>query len=238
MPLESHPVYGVLYVGVTSFKTQAKGLGCARALEFLGDAGDELTKAAIAMASRSVEAYCDVESFDPDHVFAEVHKFNLKRRRVTPNNPPVFDLQQFAVRTGPQSLTTFVLTPVANGPDGNPIAWGPVYYNPQQNYLELSGLSVAGNSTPLITLGLMEPQVEIKYRTCSLKPNIAAAAAYQAAHLINATYVANQAPGVSSLSTPEQSVTFEVGLRERAQPAEMHVMAKQLLKQSNRVAIG
>ena len=236
MPLPVHPSLGTMYLEAVEFRAKAKAYGCGKALEGLGEADNTLLEEVIALASRQIDAYCEAQGFGDEQEFSENHRFNFATRRIIVNNPPVVELISFGVRTGPSSLTAFVLTPVQNGPDGEPIAWGPVYYNRQENYLELSGLSVAGNSTPLITLGLMDPQAEIKYRNGPVKPNVIAATGWQASRLLNAIFVENQVGGgIRSMSTPELSISFES--RTVGEEAPMHPMAVQLLKLSRRIAI-
>ena len=245
MPLIQHDTLGALYVDPTDFKLRVKVYGCAKAYTELEDDDDDtLLSEFIALASRQIDAYAQTQGFDPEAEFSENHKFNLGTRRITVNNPPVVDLLSFKIRTGPQSVVTFTLTPVGNGPDDNPLSWGAVYYNRQENYLELSALSSEGASvSSLLSLGLMEVQAEILYRNGeALKPNIAAATAWQTAFLLNQTTTQNTvAANVKSMSTPEMSVTFSDTLQTirkgNAQADAMHPMAVQLLTQSQRIAI-
>src|SRR5262249_30520661 len=133
---------------------------------------------------------------------------------------------------------------ITNGADGKPVSWGAVYYNAQENYLELSSLSVAGNQvSTLISLGLMQAQAEIRYKNgTSLSPGIAAATGWQTAFLLNESYRdAQVGAGVRSMSTPELSVTFDsrygAGAAQGGDDAPLHPVAKQLLKPLERIAI-
>src|SRR5262249_25759714 len=242
--LPTHPTLGTLYVVPADFKARLKVYGCQKAYDALGaDAGDALIEEFIAAASRQIDAYAQQLGFSPDDQFSENHPFDLRTRRVSVNNPPVFDLLSFAIRTGPGAVTNFTLTPTSNGPDGTVVSWGPIHYNRQENYLELSALSVVGNQiATLITLGLMEPQAEFKYKQAPLKPAVAAATAWQTALLLNESYRESQVgAGVRSMSTPELSVSFEksytTGVGSSGDEAPLHPMAKQLLKPLKRIAI-
>src|SRR5262245_9616201 len=127
MPLPVHDTLGTMYLAAADFRLKAKAYGCAKALEALGDGDDALLEELIALASRQLDAFCEAQGFGAEREFAENHRFNFNTRRIVVNNPPVFDLLSFGVRTGPGSPAEFTLTPVANGPDGQPTSWGPVY---------------------------------------------------------------------------------------------------------------
>lgn len=244
MPLPVHDTLGTMYLAPADFAKKVRAYGCAKAYAALNDdAENSILSELIAMASRQIDAYCESQGFGPEQAFSENHTFDLRTRRVFPNNPPVVELLSFGIRTGPGNLTTFQLTPTNNGPDGSPVSWGAIHYNRQENYLELSSLSVAGNTvSTLISLGLMHAQAEIRYKnSTSLRPNIAAATAWQTAFLLNANNTDNSVgPNVRSITSPEMSVTFETRPKAQANdPAgAMHPMAVQLLAQTNRIAIG
>jgi hypothetical protein len=240
MPVTVDASLGALYVEPEKFLQQATAFGCKKALDALGAESTEMIQVIIASASRQIDAYCQSQGFSPDEEIFENHRFDLRTRRVPVNSPPVVELISFGVRTGPQSITSFGLTPVGNGADNKPVSWGAVYYNKQENYLELSSLSVAGNQvSTLISLGLMEVQAEFKYKNgTALKPNVIAATYWQTAHLLNSIHTHNNVvPGIVSMSSPEMSITYEQGLRESRQGAALHPMAVQLLGTTRRIAI-
>jgi len=237
MPLEDHASLGVAYIAEATFRAAAAAYGCTAGVAALSTNN---LKEILALASRSVDAYCAGQGFDPDAEIVENHDFDLNSRQIRPNQPPVVDLISFKIRTGPQSVTSFTLTPTAQDAGGNVVSWGAIFYNRQENYLELSSLSVAGNQvSTLISLGLMKAQAEISYKNgTSVPPEVVAATGYQAAHLINMSRLDNQiTPGVLSMATPELSITRETGQRTGRTADALHPMVALLLRKPTFISV-
>src|SRR5215510_11235380 len=99
MPLPVHDTLGTMYLEAVAFRAKAKAYGCGKALEALGEADNTLLEEIIAMASRQVDAFCEAQGFGDEQVFSENHRFNFNTRRIIVNNPPVFALLLFGIRT-------------------------------------------------------------------------------------------------------------------------------------------
>ncbi|MEP7340437.1 MAG: hypothetical protein ABI977_22085 [Acidobacteriota bacterium] len=237
MALKQHEFLGALYLDAESFRPKAPAYGCkVSILELPSDSLEEI----IALASRAVDAFCAGQGFDPDVTICENHDFNINTRIVRVNQPPVVDLLSYKIRTGPGTASAFQLTPVSTDANGNKIGWGAVFYNRQENYLELSALSVAAYGTSYLTsLGLMTPQVEIQYKNgLSVPKEVIAATAFQTAHLLNMAHLDNQVlPGVIQMSSPEFSLTRETGQRTGRTAEAMHPMAMHFLKKVAEISI-
>jgi hypothetical protein len=242
MALEEHAILGSLYLGTEDFRRSARVYGCKTAVDSVLD--DEL-KETIALASRAIDAYCAQAGYEPDVDIIENHPFDIRTRRVYMNAPPVLDLKSFVLRISPGNVATFVdpnnLPTPEQDAGGRKVSWGPVYYSHQEKYLELAAWTqVAGISASVLSMGLMKPQVEIKYRNTagSVDKLIAAATGYQTAHLLNLAFVDNQiAPGLTSMVTPTVSVTRESRFKQMPDDAGLHPTARMLLKPKKRICI-
>lgn len=227
-----------MYISPEGFRAQASVYGCLSGVTKLST---EQLEEIIALASRSVDAYCAGQGFSPDISITENHEFDFETRRIRPNQPPVVDLLDFKLRLGPNTTSTYELTPVATDAGGNKIGWGVIYYNRQENVLEVSAMTNIGAvSSVIATLGIMKPQAEITYKNGLAVPQeVQAATAYQAAHLINQAYLDGQiVPGVLNMATPDLSITREAGIREGRTAEAMHHMAKMLLRRPTAITVG
>jgi len=238
MPLKVHATLGPMYIDAETFRGQAAVYGCQAAVAQMS--GENLEEF-IALASRSVDAYCAGQGFSPDVVISENHPFDFATRRFRPNQPPVIDLLSLRLRTGPTTVATYDLTPVSMDAAGNKVGWGVIYYNRQENVMEISSMTTVGAvSSYMVTMGIMKPQVEITYRNGDAVPTeVQAATGYQAGHLINQAFLDSKiTPGVLTMSTPDLSITREAGIRQGRTAEAMHHMAMMLLRKPTAITVG
>ena len=220
MPLDLDAILGSLYLSVEAFKARAGVFGVAVALP----ADDELIKAALAAASRLIEAECG-RDFVPDEL-TETHRFNLLTRRISVNQPPVATLTSFTLVGGPGL--------------SSPVSLSSVYVNNQENYLEVDGLSHAIAPTgSLFMHGLGETQVEVKYKSYQSVPQgVAAACGYGAAEIINRTYASGQLPGDLTRVEMDGLKVSRAAPGGRGEESALPVVAKALLHRYRRIAVG
>jgi hypothetical protein len=161
MALDTDLILGVSYLGVQDFKDRASLFGAGGTV---GQLSDPEILAMLAGASRAVDGYCG-RSFDPTQSITENHAWDFKNKRVFPNQPPLTSLTSYRIRQGANYFSTFAVSPVSN------TTFGEIYYNPQENYLELASLAAAlALNAQLLGLGLKEPQVEITYTSYTSVP--------------------------------------------------------------------
>lgn len=235
MPLQEDPILGFSYLSVEDFKARAAVFGCAAAIAKVE--GDGVLLSLLAAASRDIDAEVGRDFLSGQ--VSENHKFDLASRRVRINRPPLVGLVSYRLRTGAGLVSSFAVTPVTT--DGvNNVSFGAIYYNRQENYLELSSLAMAGSmTTTLVSLGLAEPQVEIVYTSLQDVPKqVIAATGYAAAAIINEG-LANQiiAPGLASYKADDVEVRRAAPVAE-AQSRALPPRVKALLRGLSRIAIG
>ena len=220
MALDNDSVLGTCYIPVSAFKVKARSFGCNVSTSLFGYTD---LVAAVALASRLVDAYCG-RQFDGATIY-ENHKFSMETRRIYPVNPPVVNLTTYSIQTAPGSYQTVLTTPVLTDAGSNNISYGAIVYSQQENYLELASLAVITAITPvLISLGITEPQVRIAYTSYGSVPaQVATATGLIAAAVCNESRANDLAPvGLNSISTEDQSVSRmtlppSVGIPERAE---------------------
>jgi len=191
-PLTVDPIYGPCYIDPMTFKADAPMYGCARAIGYLTD--DQITRL-VALTSREVDNYCG-RTFTPDPII-ENHKFDQTTRRVSPNCPPVIQLNRFDVQIAPTVISTFQPADVL--------------INNQENYLELATLAAIASqqlTSTVVALGITEPQVWIEYLSYQDVPkSVAAATALAAAWKANESYGASAiVPGFQVIKSKEQEL--------------------------------
>jgi hypothetical protein len=219
MALESDSILGPLYLSPDEFTSRAVVFGVRVALP----TDSSLTKAALAAASRAIEAVTG-RSFLPDDI-TETHRFDPATRRVSVNQPPVLSLTAFRLVIGPTMKS-----------DVNTSA---VYVNNQENYLELVSFAQAVMLTPeLITLGLTEIQAEVVYKSYQSVPeNIAAACGFTAGKILNEMYTSSQVP--DGITRVKLGNALDVQRRADADDAGLvPPIAKLLLAPYKRIAVG
>lgn len=204
---------GPQYISVANLQSRATAFGCAKAIAAM--TSGEL-EALVALASRAVDGHTGRQWADGT-VITENHKWDMVTRRVRVNQPPILTLVSYVLRTSPAQVATFSVTPITNDAGGNPVAFGPIYYNREENYLELASLAVASSlTTPLISLGMFEPNVEIKYTSYSTAPQaVVSAAGLIAADMANSGYLASMgllSGNIQSVETGNQSIERAVPL--------------------------
>ncbi|HEX8564132.1 MAG TPA: hypothetical protein VF648_00590 [Pyrinomonadaceae bacterium] len=176
-------LFGKAYLTTEEFREMTDVFGVDVALSKYpeGDAGDNRLLGALAAASRTIDAACN-RGFGAEEIQIENHTFNTATRRIKVNSPPVVELLEFKIRTAPGSVSSFNVSDV--------------FVNHQENYLELTSLALGGSlTTPLLSLGMNEPQAEIRYKSFAKIPQkIKLACGYQAAWSINQSYVNSIAP--------------------------------------------
>ncbi len=192
---------GTAYVTSAEFSARALAFGCnSKALTAISALTTQLD-AVLAAASRAVDNFLsrDPGSFSGATIY-ENHKWNPATRRVTVNQPPVSSLKSYVIRISPSLTAPFPVTPVSTDAGSNQVAFGSIYYNRQENFLELASFALAGSLTNnLAGLGMTEFSVEIGYTSyANVQPEIAAATIQTATEAVN-TYYLNQLllPGLS-----------------------------------------
>ncbi len=228
------PLFGASYLNGQDFLDNAATFGCAALVVGYDATG---VSSMLAAASREV----DVElgrSFSAD-LIAENHRWDGATRRVKVNQPPVIELQRFSIRVGAGLRSSFTVTPVETDDAGNPVRFGTVYYNREENYLEVTSLALAGSLvSPIVTLGLTDPQVEIAYKSLPVVPyEVMLAVGYTAAYWLSEAVAASMIPqGLASLRDDDTEV------KRQPQPAWQNrglpPRAKSILRGLSRIAIG
>lgn len=234
MPLDEDPILGYSYLAVDAFKERAQTFGCAPAIAGMQDPA---ILSLLAAASRAIDAEVGRDFLGGQ--VSENHRFDLATRRIKINRPPLISLLSYRLRTGAGLVSSFNVTPVSN--DGvNDVSFGAIYYNRQENYLEISSLAMAsGMTTTLVSLGLSEPQVEIVYTSLADVPKqVVAATGYTAAVLINES-LANKmiAPGLASIKADDVEIKRARSISTGGETS-IPPIARSLLKGLSRVAIG
>ncbi|MBI3654063.1 MAG: hypothetical protein HY231_23785 [Acidobacteria bacterium] len=236
MSVPQDDLLGVIYISPDYFIENARMFGCAKAIQGLD--ANSITPL-LAIASRMIDAYVG-RDFAGGEIH-ENHKFDLNSRRIKINRPPLQTLISYRLRTAPGLVSSFAVTPVTDDGENN-ISFGSIYYNRQENYLEVASLAMASSMTAqLVSLGISEPQVEIVYTSYADVPKeVITATGYMAAHLINDS-AANQviAPGLASVKADDVEVrrgssVSAKGSREDSIPP----IVKTLLRGVSRIAIG
>jgi hypothetical protein len=227
-------VLGVSYIDPEYFIENAKVFGC----QATGYTAETILPL-LAAASRMIDGEVG-RSFLSAQI-AENHRFDLATRRIKVNQPPIQTLVSYKIRTGAGLVSSFLVAPVTT--DGvNNVSFGAVYYNRQENYLELSSLAMVGSLTnAIVSLGLSEPQVEIVYTSYQSVPQqVIAATGFMAAALLNES-AANEilVPGLESAEADDVKVRRARshsggGQGQVAMPANV----KMLLRGLSRIAIG
>lgn len=234
-------IFGDCYIEPADFTARAKAFGCSRALTGLSDTDGTIATTAIALASRAIDIYTsrDPGSWSGATIY-ENHPWDPATRRCKVNQPPVSNLISYKVRVGAQLTANFVLTPVGSDTGSNELAYGGVYYNRQENYLELTSLALAGSLTnSLAGLGMTQAQVEIAYTSFAAIPqSVRAAAGFAAASILNECF-SNilLPPGIKSLETGDQSVTKD-NLYAMADRFILPPQASRFLYGLTRIAVG
>src|ERR1700733_13501408 len=174
---------GYSYVDPTGFGQNAIVYGCAQAVSKLTAQQVVLL---CARASRLIDGYCG-RTFAGGNI-SETHPLDWSSRVIKINQPPVITLLAYQIRTAAGLVSPFLVEPVTTDAGSRNVSFGSVYYNYEENTLELSSLAMASTLTAaVVTLGLNRPQVEIQYTnsTGTLHPNLIEATALTAAGLIN-----------------------------------------------------
>ncbi|HEX8685728.1 MAG TPA: hypothetical protein VF654_04475, partial [Pyrinomonadaceae bacterium] len=163
MPLELDNILGALYLSPEDFRKRASAFGARVALP---EDEDEL-KAHLAGASRAIDAFCG-RPFSPEAV-TETHRLDAETRRVSVNRPPVLELTGFTILSGPDRSFA--------------VETSQVFVNRQENYLEVvSWGALIGLAAGAGSLGIIEPQAEVTYKSYQDVPQaVAAACGYAAA---------------------------------------------------------
>lgn len=191
MPTTIDSVLGTSYIYWQDFQARAKSFGCTLAIENWLQPELEAT---VALASRLVDAHCS-RDFAPDAI-TENHAFNLGTRRTQINRPPVVQLLEFKVQTAPNVYATFNLNSIL--------------VNNQEGYLEVNTLALAtGLTSPVIMLGIHEPQAVFTYKSYqSIPTKVTAATGFIAAKIANEGYMSGLiAQGLQSVTDAEQSLS-------------------------------
>lgn len=236
MTLPADTLLGSIYLDPQYFLDNAAAFGAAGAI-----AGQTTTtlKPILASASRIVDAYCS-RTFEASDI-AENHNWAPGTRRITPNQPPLLLLKKFAIRTAPNSISQFDVTPVSTDDGGNNVRFGSIYYNRQENYLELASLSLAGSLTSqTIALGLIKASVEILYTSYDAVPkSVQVATAWIAASLLNQNVANTQLlPGIQSVQADDVRVQrVQVASLGRSRTDEIPLNAKLLLQDFKKIPI-
>jgi hypothetical protein len=202
---------GPAYVDADDFRAMALGFGCNEvALNRISRINPTQLLAVLAAASRSVDNFLAREpgGFSGDTIY-ENHKWDPNTRRIVVNQPPVSSLSSYVIRISPSLTSPFPVTPVSNDAGGNQVAFGSVYYNRQENFLELASFALAGSLTNnLAGLGMNEFSVEIAYKSYASVPYGVFAATLQTAVEAVNQYNLNQilTPGISKTSVGEVDI--------------------------------
>lgn len=207
MSTPQNELLGDSYIDGEFFIANAKVFGCAQALSSLypNATPDELLPI-LAAASRLIDGYVGRDFIAGE--IRENHRFELGTRRIKINKPPLQTLVSYKLRTGAGMVSSFTVTPVQTDGENN-VSFGAIYYNRQENYLELSSLAMASSmTTQLVSLGLSEPQIEIAYTSFADVPKeVIAATGYMAAHLLNESAISSVlAPGLASAKADDVEV--------------------------------
>ncbi len=215
-------ILGVGLIDTDFFIENARIFGCGAIIE---DWNRDQVEGIIALASRAVEAYCG-RDFTPDTI-AEMHKWNPRTRRITVMQPPVSELVSYNILVGP------------NGPRASfPIT--DIFINNQENYLELSSLAFANTLVePVMSLGILEPQVEVTYKSYQSVPTgVRAAVALTAAEGISKSNGADiLSLGLSSMKIGDMSVTRSGAVAQESGMMVPQRAQKLLLQNVSRVVV-
>lgn len=225
---------GSQLITVSELQARSNAFGCALAIS--GWSNPDL-EALVSIASRAVEGYTG-RKWDAGATFSETHVYNPVTRRVMPDNPPLFTLTSFVLRTSPGTTSTFAVTPVKQDAGGNNVGFGAILYNRNENYLELASLAAAAGplTAQVIALGITEPQVEITYTSYgTTPPGVVAATGFVAADMAQNGYLASLGlmPGVSAVKDNQQQINRAVMPENYSLPP----VAQLLLSNFKRIAI-
>lgn len=227
---------GTSYISAGDLKARSLSFGCAKAL---GALDYPQIEAVCAMASRAIDAHTG-RAWDGGTI-TENHAWEPATRRVKINQPPIMSLLSYKIRTSPNSVSTFPVTPVTVDAGGRNVSYGAIYYNYQENYLELASLVIAtGLTTTIIALGMYQPQVEISYTSHATIPEaIITATGLVAADMANTGYLNSlMLPGLQSVSDGDQSMTRVPPVLPGNYSYPLPMMAVQILSNLSRPAIG
>ncbi len=230
----STQLFGESYLSAQDFLDNAVLFGCAVAV-----AGMDANAVGPLLQAASREVDVEVGRSFSAATVAENHKWDYQTRRSKVNQPPVVELLSFGIRVGAGLFSSFAVTPVEADGGGNKVRFGAIYYNRQENYLEVTALALAGSLiNPIVSLGLTEPQVEIVYKSLASVPaEIALAVGHTAAHWLNEN-AANALilPGLAAMRDDDTEVrrAAPVAGQMRGLPAR----AKALLRGYSRIAVG
>ncbi|NWJ94572.1 MAG: hypothetical protein HXX20_02220 [Chloroflexi bacterium] len=229
MALDTDAILGTAYLSVSDFKARSDTFG---ATEAIASKSDTAILGYLASASRAIDNYLGRHYGQGN--FTENHKWDFYNKRIYPNCPPVISLVSYKLRTGANYLSTFVTSPV------NGTTFGEIYYNQQENYLEIASMASAfAMTTQLLGLGLKDPQVEIVYTSWQTVPqSVAAATGYTAAMLATEALVNQQIPlGIQMMQA--DSVKIQRAQRGSGdQQITLPAMALMLLSNEQRILIG
>jgi hypothetical protein len=240
MSTPPNDLLGVSYVDGEFFLANANAFGCARALQSLysGTVVADTILPILSAASRMIDAEVGRDFISGE--IRENHKLELNTRRIKINKPPLQTLLSYKLRTGAGLVSNFTVTPVQTDGENN-VSFGAIYYNRQENYLELSSLAMASSMTSqLVSLGLSEPQIEIVYTSFADVPKeVVTATCWLAAHLLNESATSSViAQGLASFKADDVEVRRQTnssskGSRDDALP----LIVKQLLRSVTRIAV-
>jgi hypothetical protein len=214
-------VLGLCYLDPQAFLDRARFFGAQAAVA--GLTAEDLVPL-VAMASRAADAHCG-RTFDPSTIF-ENHRFDLRTRRVSVNQPPVITLQTYQIKLANDLVIEFDVADVV--------------VNNQENYLELTGVSAELKLTGQYLIGgVREPQVEISYLSYqTIHPKVATATGFIAGWMANQGHAAAQlTPGLSKVKLDGAMEVQRDGRMEQA-AGEIPFMAQMLLREFVRIAIG
>lgn len=237
----SDPILGACYIEPDAFAARSNAFGCAGAAVaalFAADPDGTNLTAIIAAVSRAIDTHTnrEPESLSGGTLY-ENHSWDPITRRCKVNQPPVITLISYKIRIGAQLTANFVLTPVSSDAGSNKLSYGGVYYNRQENYLELNSLALAGSLTnSLAGLGMSQPQVEIAYTSFATVPkNVATAAGFGAAAMVNEWYVNTViTPGIKQIESGKQTIVRDNLVGGYILPPK----AKEYLSLISRIAVG
>lgn len=237
---------GPTYVDADDFRAMALGFGCnSVGLNQMGRLNPTQLTTILASASRAVDNFLvrDPGSFSGGDI-VENHAWNPRTRRVVVNQPPVNNLKSYVIRISPSLTAPFNITPIAYDAGHNPVGNGTVFYNRQENYLELASFALAGSLTNnLAGLGMNEFSVEIVYTSYASVPYGVFAATMQTAVEAVNLYYFNQLlpPGLTSTTvgeiTTEGSVDYQKILTNLANYI-LSPAAARYLAGISRIAVG
>ena len=221
MATTSDSVLGLSYMDAADFTLRAGAFGCSAVMANF--TSDYIT-AIMAVASRAVEAHCGRDFTPGDRV--EQHVWNYTTRRIKLNAPPVASVSSYKIIVGP-------------GLSAN-ISTSSIYVNNQENYIEVALLALAGTLvSPIATLGLQTPIVEITYKSLQTVPqSVIAATGFTAADIINES-ASNMSltPGLKTIKIEGLEVTKD-NRRYGVTDWPLPPMARMLLSGVTRLAVG